>query len=146
MREAGWKVIGVDNNARLKPDVVADIRALPFRPFPVRLLWISLPCEQFARAALPWIKGPEPELELAELAVQLIAEWRPDYWAVECSSISRKWITPIFGRVTLNSGGHAVWTNKPVLVPNIAHHKERKSGKRPELRAEIPYELSRGFA
>lgn len=146
MRERGRRVIGVDNNPALRPDVVADIRALPFRPFPVRLLWISLPCDGFARCALPWIRGPEPSLELAFIAVQLIRSWPAITWAIECSSISRKWLTPVLGPVRVNSGGHAVWTNKPILVPNIAHHKERCSGLRPELRAKVPYEISASFA
>lgn len=56
--DRGWRVIRVDIDPRFKPDIVADVRALPLRPFHVDVLWASPPCQEFARATLPWLKKP----------------------------------------------------------------------------------------
>lgn len=148
MRERGWRVIGVDNNASLGPDVCADVRKLPLRWYKLDLLWASIPCDEFARIALPWLKHPTnvPDLTVADAVLEIIRHWRPASWTVECSSISRRWLTPIFGQVRANSGGHALWGNLPLLLPNVAHHKERSSGLRPDIRAMVPWEISSSVA
>ena len=56
--DRGWKVIRVDIDPRFKPDIVADVRALPLKPFHVDVLWASPPCQEFARNALPWKAKP----------------------------------------------------------------------------------------
>jgi hypothetical protein len=42
--DRGWRVIRVDIDPRFKPDIVADVRALPLKPFHVDVLWASPPC------------------------------------------------------------------------------------------------------
>lgn len=44
------------------------------------------------------------------------------------------------------SGGHALWSSLPLLLPNVAHHKERSSGLRPDIRAMVPWEISSSVA
>lgn len=145
-RAGGWRVIGVDIEARFKPDVVADVRALPLKPFPVDLFWASIPCDGIARAMLPW-KPDRPEdvgLGLAVVARQLITEWRPQTWIVECSRLSRRFLTPIFGAVRAQTTGHAFWSNRAMLIPQIKPTKARMGPcpDRAALRARIPSDIS----
>ena len=148
-RAAGWRVIGVDIEARFRPDVVADVRALPLKRFHVDLLWASIPCDGIARAMLPW-KYERPEdvdLSPAVATRQLIGELQPQTWIVECSRLSRRFLTPIFGAVRAQTTGHAFWSNRVILIPQINSTKTRM-GPHPEraaLRARIPGDISRAI-
>lgn len=142
MRDRGWTVIGVDVLESVKPTVVARVPYLPFKPFHVDLLWASIPCDQFARHVMPWLSGPAPDLELASSVQEIIWQWHPARWAVECSAISRRWLTAIFGRALYSCSGHVIYGNIPLLVGNIAPHKERLSGRDPLARALIPRAIS----
>lgn len=72
--DRGWRVIRVDIDARFRPDLVADIRALPLRPFHIDVLWASPPCAEFTRQSLPWFKGkyPSPSLDLVRAAFSVV--------------------------------------------------------------------------
>lgn len=125
MVERGWTVIRVDIEPRFKPDIVADVRALPLRPFPVDLIWASPPCQEFSKWGLRcfYPNPPEPDLSLALATKAIIERWRPQAWAIENVWASRKWLTPIFGPVRALPPGHAIWSDLFLLMPNIAAHK-----------------------
>src|SRR5271165_5287920 len=59
--DRGWKVIRVDIDPHFKPSIVADVRALPLKPFHVDVLWASPPCQEFSKHYLPWFSGKLPE-------------------------------------------------------------------------------------
>ncbi|MGA9884019.1 MAG: hypothetical protein WBQ34_09900 [Candidatus Acidiferrales bacterium] len=146
-RDAGWRVIGVDIESRFKPDIVADLRdPLPLKRIRDVLLWASVPCDGYARCVLPW-KNARPgdeSTELAEATARTIAEWEPTIWIVECSSLSRKWLTPVFGPVRATIGtSHAFWSNRALLIPDCPARKEKMGPRpdRPAQRAKIPYEI-----
>ena len=124
--DRGWRVIRVDIESKFKPDIVADVRSLPLKPFHVDVLWASPPCQEFSKRYLPWFstKGlPDPPTELIECLQSAIKSLRPRYWIIENVRGARKWLTPILGRVLFCSTGHALWGQAPVLLPNIPPQK-----------------------
>lgn len=123
--DRGWKVIRVDIEPKFKPDIVADVRALPLKPFHVDVLWASPPCQEFSRHGLPCFFPNEgdPDLEIALAVKSAIDRLRPRFWAVENVRASRKWLSKIFGRVHLSTTGHAIWSNLLFLVQPIKPHK-----------------------
>ena len=106
-------MIRVDIDPRFKPDIVADVRALPLKPFHVDVLWASPPCQEFSRSGLPWFlnKGslPDPDMSMVEAVKRFVAEMKPRFWMVENVRNSRKWITPILGPIWYRSSGHFLW-------------------------------------
>lgn len=141
----GWHCVGVDIAALGYPFefVQADVWTL-------ERAWIdgfdavvaSPPCEEFARAWLPWLRGDKrPEqwaLDLLAWSVSLCD--RPGR-LVECSVFGARHVPG-----ALLNGSYALWGDVPVLMPRLPRGKMRKSGKRPELRAEIPPQLSGSVA
>jgi hypothetical protein len=123
--DRGWRVIRVDIEPRFKPDIVADVRVLPLKPFHVDVLWASFPCQQFSKWGLRcfYPNPDEPDLSCAQGVKDAIDWLRPRWWAVENVLASRPWLTKIFGPVRAVIPGHAIWTNLPLLLPNIAPHK-----------------------
>ncbi len=156
MRERGWRVIRVDWKDDVAPDVVADMRALPFRRFPVDLLWVSTSCSQFTVWRLPYrtaVRARRPIDLSVELAVrEFIAQLGPRFWVVENVYASREWLTPIFGPVRWMSGSHVLWGNLPGLLPQVHNHGKAlfaRTGRyrsRHLLRSVVPYELSLSLA
>jgi hypothetical protein len=156
MRERGWRVVRVDNLAICKPDVVADVRALPLRPFKIDLLWASPPCAQFTLWGLPWKQAVrlrrEPDLSIVNAVRAAVDEWQPSYWVIENVWASRRWLTPILGPVRAMIDGHVLWGNLPGLVPQFKRtgsktKETRGPGRlRHQLRAIIPYEISLAMA
>jgi hypothetical protein len=147
-RDRGWATFGVDNESKFEPDLIEDIRNLgsPDPRLVADLLWISIPCVDFARKLLPWIRMErEPDLSLAWAAARLVAAQHPKPWAVECSMLSRKWLTPMFGPPRATVPGHAIWSNLAFLLPNLLPHKDSVvKGQRPRnpaVRAIVPYEI-----
>jgi hypothetical protein len=123
--DRGWRVIRVDINPRFKPDVVADIRALPLRPFPIDVLWASPPCQEFSKHGMRcfYPNPPEPSLAIARAVGQMISELMPRFWCVENVWAARPWLVKVFGPVRAMPPGHALWSNLGFLLPNIAPHK-----------------------
>jgi hypothetical protein len=156
MRERGWRVIRVDWMADIAPDVVADMRALPFRKIAVDLLWVSTSCSQFTNWRLPWktcVAARRPiDLSCELSAKEFIAQLGPRFWVVENVYSSREHLTPIFGPVRVQSGSHALWGNLPGLMPQVWNHDKStyrsrfKGRKRHLLRSVIPYDLSLALA
>jgi hypothetical protein len=144
MRDHGWRVISVELKERFKPTVVADVRHLPLQPFPVDLLWASVPCTEYARESMPWCrKGIEPDHSLYLATRQVIAEWAPRFWAIEnVRGAARYW-----GRPSYRFGPVYIWTNLPMLGRvKVGGYKERLSGSRSDLRSLTPYQVSEAIA
>lgn len=146
-KDRGWRVIRVDNNRALCPDIVADLRApIPLKPVKVNVLWCSPPCIEFAQIALPWLKHPtnEPDLTLVRAAFAAREYFQPDWFILENTIHSRKWITPIAGPVFSIIAGHVFWGKLPCLLPDV-RRKSKQSlfpcANRAALRACIPYEI-----
>lgn len=137
----GWKCTGVDivNLGYPFELVQADVLTLDGE-------WIdgfdgvvaSPPCEEYARAWLPWLRGdhkPDPKaLNLLQWAIRLCDRPRR---LVECSRFSAR---HVHGATFF--GSYALWGDVPALMPTLPRGKMRKSGLHPELRAEIPKELA----
>lgn len=123
--DRGWKVIRVDLDPRFKPDIVADVRALPLKPFHVDVLWASPPCTEFSKHQLKcfYPDAAEPSLEISEGVKAAIERLRPRFWVVENVWASRPWLVKIFGQVRAMPPGHALWSNLMFLLPNLKPHK-----------------------
>jgi len=125
--ELGWRVVTLDIDPGFKPSLVADVRALPLRPFAIDVLWASPPCQQFSRIGLPCFfpNEPEPDLSIAYAVRDAIEYLRPRIWVVENVLPARRWFSKIFGPVMAMLPGHALWSSHQVLFPNVRPHKGR---------------------
>ena len=98
----------------------------------------SPPCEEYARAWLPWLRADRQParwaLDLLEWSVALCD--RPCR-LVECSNFAARHVP---GSTRCES--YALWGDVPLLMPVLPRGKMAKSGMRPELRAEIPPALA----
>jgi hypothetical protein len=154
--DRGWRVIRVDIDPRFKPDIVADVRALPLKPFPIDVLWASPDCREFSREALPWFIGKyqSPSMELVYSCLKVVRDFNPPWWMIENVRNARKYLTPVLGPVRYYSTGHVLWGNLPTLLPNIAPHKgpwgtrngsggirEQRKDRGGAEAAKIPYEI-----
>jgi hypothetical protein len=115
----------VDIDPRFKPTIVADVRALPLKPFHVDVLWASPPCQDFSKWGLRCFNPnpPEPNLSIAEAVYELTQSWPCRYWAVENVLAARRWFTRLFGPCWYVVPGHSIYSNLAFLLPNIAPHK-----------------------
>ncbi len=141
----GWRCVGVDLEDWGYPGELIRCDALELeRSFvdSFDAVVMSPPCEEYARAWLPWLrmdKAPSPEaVRLLEWSVGLCD--RPGR-IVECSRFGARHVG---GSAAF--GSWALWGDVPALMPVPRRNKERMSGLRPELRAEIPLELAAWIA
>jgi len=143
----GWNCVGVDlaDFSASYPGqfVQADALSLDHQwinQFDAVLM--SPPCEEYARAWLPWLRGDKTP---AKWAIDLL-EWsvalcdRPGRM-VECSNFSARHV-----KGAARVGSYSLWGDVPLLMRQVPRGKMAKSGMRPELRAEIPDELARSVA
>lgn len=149
--DRGWKVIRVDIDPRFKPDIVADVRALPLKPFHVDVLWASPPCIEFTRYDMAnkfpsrshlQRKIPNPELCVA--AWHWVRLCKPANWVIENVRGSRKFLTPFLGPPFSIVPGHVFWGKVPTLLPDTKEHKFRIKAsmkERSAVRGQIPYEI-----
>jgi site-specific DNA-cytosine methylase len=157
--DRGWRVIRVDIDLRFKPDIVADVRNLPLKPFHVDVLWASPPCTEFTKTSLPaswaqyrydgWLPTAESIAHSIELvkACRSFADEMVAPWIIENVRGARKWLTPLLGPVRAMTSGHVFWSNMPLLIPPglngrkwlIAPTKDPRD--RAAMRAKIPYEI-----
>lgn len=123
--DRGWKVIRVNIDPRFKPDIVADVRALPLKPFHVDVLWASPPCQEFSKWGLRcfYPNPTPPDLSIARGIQDFIETIKPWQWIVENVWASRPYLSHIFGPVAAKPPGHALWSNRAMLLPNIWPHK-----------------------
>ena len=142
----GWDCTGIDlcDFSKEYPGrfIQSDARAWFPRVREFDLIVASPPCEEFARAWLPWLRGdkaPAPwAVDLLRDTIALADVPNGPPVIVECSRFAARHVPG-----ARFSGSYALWGDVPVLLPALPHGKMKKTGKRPELRAEIPFELSR---
>jgi hypothetical protein len=147
--DRGWKVIRVDIDPRFKPDIVADVRNLSFKPFHVDVLWASPPCMEFTKSVLPktwastWKNPARPDVALTLACLEAIRCIKPNRWIIENVMGARKFLSPILGPVRAIVTGHVFWGDLPCLLPDTRAHKRRRppTPDRTALRAKIPYEI-----
>jgi hypothetical protein len=147
MRARDWTVVRVDLDQRFELDLVANIERLTWRRS-VDFLWASPPCTEFSRESMPWCRtGRPPSLDLVRAALRIIEESRPRFWAIENVRGAVKWLRPLLGEPVMSTGPVYLWGNLPsLLLPRLLPWKTKTSGKRPDLRSQLPYELSHAFA
>jgi hypothetical protein len=125
-RDAGWRVVTVDVDERHKPDIVADVRALPLMlgpdvGRPVELLWCSPPCTEFSDANPN--KPLRPSLELFNAAMAAVRMMRPRFWIIE----NVRGAIPHFGIPVQKVGPWCLWGYFPELRVTLPMHDHRKS-------------------
>lgn len=92
--ELGHNTLTIDNDAKLTPDVCADLLTWePQLPYgEVDIIWASPPCQCFSVAAIGknWnkdysAKRPEAEIavNLVAKTIQIIRQIKPTYWFIE---------------------------------------------------------------
>jgi hypothetical protein len=153
--DRGHKVIRIDNNPKLKPDIVSDVRFLPLRGIKPDFVWASPPCTDFTTwsrsnqlrdQAQGW---PENGLQLVAAACDAIAVLDPSAWAIENVRGAGKWL----GHETKRVGAWWLWGRFPpfdatvphkwqLLGPTLAHRKLASGQSRARKSAAIPYALS----
>lgn len=137
----GWRCVGVDVAAFGYPGefIQCDVRELT-RDFidGFDAVAASPPCEEFARASLPWLRGDgKPDEEHVALLRWSVALCDRPNRIVECSRFATRHAP---GAVMNES--YALWGDVPLLMPAFVRRKTYHSGKFPERRAEIPRGLS----
>lgn len=137
----GWRCVGVDIASLGYPYELVQCSVLDLTPDFINsfdAITASPPCEEFARAWLPWLRGDhKPQqwaLDLLEWSVNLCD--RPGR-IVECSNFSGRHV-PRGTRFE----SYTLWGDVPLLMPQLPRGKMAKSGMNPELRAEIPPALA----
>jgi len=149
MIERGWDVVTVDCEPDFNWTITADINSFEWTgQRHIDLLWASPPCTEFSRESMPWCKtGTPPSVDLVLAAIRIVNQVNPTWWILENVRGSREWIKPILGHPVARTGPVYMWGNPPpMLIPRVLPYKEKLSGKRPDLRSIIPYELSRAVA
>lgn len=139
----GWRAVGYDQAA---PDYPAELHTATL-PLPVRtfidqaptLIVASPPCEEFARAEMPWLRGDhrpdQAAIDLLQWSLSLIGCGVPV--VVECSLFAARYVEP-----QARAGPFALWGNLPALLPILTRHKTRRNGYYAAARAEIPDALA----
>jgi len=132
--DRGWKVIRVDIDPRFKPDIVADVRALPFDHFArwkPDVLWASPPCQDFSKWGMRhfYPNPPEPDLSIVRAIAQYVWDSWPPWWVVENVRSSRQFINPILGYPQAVVPGHVFWGKLPTLIPQVQPHKQAPNRK-----------------
>lgn len=156
MDSNGHSTFTVDNDYRLKPDMVTDILELRANKLPqnIDILWASPPCQAFSVAAIGknWNKDGTPKSFRAILAqeivlstILLIEDLKPKYWFIEnLRGMLRKMpFMQNFRRVTVSYCQYGdtrqkptdIWTNtnwqpKPMCKPGASCHVSAPRGSR----------------
>jgi hypothetical protein len=133
----GWDCVGVDIEQLGYPFKFRQCSVLELEPE-----WIdsfdaiaaSPPCEEFARAWLPWLRGDKkPEQWAIDLLRWSVALCTRPRRIVECSNFSGRHVP---GGTRVES--YTLWGDVPLLMPQLPRGKMAKSGMDPAGRAEIP--------
>lgn len=138
----GWRCVGVDIASLGYPYELIQCSVLDLTDDFINsfdAVAASPPCEEFARAWLPWLRGDKkPEqwaIDLLEWSVKL-CDGRKNR-ITECSNFSARHVP---GGTRYES--YTLWGDVPLLMPQLPRGKMAKSGMKPELRAEIPPALA----
>lgn len=141
-RTHGWDVLTVDLDARHRPDVVADARALPLSlgpdvGRPVELLWCSPPCTEFSDANP---NAPlRPSLDLMFAALSAVQAVRPRYWVLE----NVRGAIPFLGVPAQKIGPWCLWGYFPLLKVTLPMQEHRKGRYHTAVRrAAVPRSVS----
>ncbi|MEM2619020.1 MAG: hypothetical protein QW356_06010 [Candidatus Hadarchaeales archaeon] len=151
MVDRGWRVVRVDINPLLNPDIVADVRDFHWDGERPDLIWASPPCEEFTRHALPWTRRknpPPPDLSPALAVKRIVEETKPVFWVVENVRGAVPWFTSIFGPARKRVGSRYLWGHFPPFDCPHLYGKYRlpPCSRRSLLRSKIPYSLSLSLA
>ena len=142
MLDHGWEVITLDIDLAFLPDIVCDIREYSYSGPKPTLMWFSPPCTDFSFNDKPWNKDKQRPIDLSiyEACLRIVKETNPDFWIIENVRGAIKY----FGPPKAKRGPFYLWGYFPPLAPFKLNYKRKDSysGRNPELRAAIPYELS----
>lgn len=146
MRERGWIVTTLDYDPKFGADITADVREWHYTGGPVDLLWMSPPCDEFARESMPWCKtGKAPDMSIVRACLRLVREIKPRYWVLE----NVRGALPYLGKPSTVVGPFYFWGVFPPLgnidMMNF-RNKESYGSKQPEERAKIPAQIALAFA
>lgn len=142
----GWTCIGVDITAMGYPGLFWNMDALHVSRDVINsadAIVSSPPCEEFARAWLPWLRGDHKPKQWAINLLQ---------WSVDMCKDKSNRITEcsVFAGRSVGGGqrhgSYVLWGDIPLLMPRLPRGKMAKSGMKPELRAEIPPALAEWIA
>ena len=143
-REAGWDVVAVDNDARHRPDVLADLREWTWEGERPELVWASPPCTEFSRWAMPWCRKqgpPRPDLSLVEAALRVVQETQPHYWVLENVRGAVPFLD-FLGPPRVVAGPFHLWGYFPPFRLELPPFKARLGSRDVVRRAAVPYRLS----
>jgi hypothetical protein len=145
MRERGWEVVCVDIDPALEPDIVADLKTWHWEGRRPDLIWLSPPCDDFAREFMPWTRtGRAPDLSLIKASKRIVKEAKPCFWILENVKGAIKYL----GQPVACLNPYFLWGFFPDLgiIKFERNKKERMSSRNKLQRAAIPYELSLAVA
>ena len=138
-RAAGWNVVGVDIDARRYPDVIADVRRLPFAGR-VDFIWLSPPCNEFSTMP-PGRDDRRPSLDLVFAALSAVRDLRPKFWILE----NVRGALPFLGVPRQKIGPFCLWGYFPKIkapIEVVEYRKMVPKNRNAVDRAAIPYALS----
>lgn len=144
-RARGHDVVTLDIYPVLRPDILADIRALPIRG-PCDLMWASPPCKGASQTSMPWLRhfGKAPPAEWWDLVYATcaaIAKLNPRWWVLENVRGAVRWIGP----PRKKAGAYYLWGEFPLFDPGPVPTKNEEGlskKTRERERARIPYCIS----
>jgi hypothetical protein len=133
---AGWRCVGFDCADHGYPGEwrreVLPIAVDVIRELGPSLVVASPPCEEFARACLPWLRSVEaPCTGLLEWSISLVGRVGCPV-IVECSRFAARFV----GGARF-AGSYALWGDVPALLPPVPRRKSMMSGADPAGRAMI---------
>lgn len=112
-KDRGHRVITVDIDPKLRPDIVADIRHFPLRNLKPDFVWASPPCTEFSKFNQPGIfpnpPWPESGLELIAATQDAIASLNPRFWTIENVKGAQRFL----GRPTKRCRSFLLWGRFP---------------------------------
>lgn len=136
-----YQVVTIDLEEKHKPDILADVRALPLAKVKPFFIWASPPCTEFAREFMPWSrKGIEPDMSIYRACMDFIEKCDPTYWILE----NVKGAIKYFGKPRQIIGPFCLWgVFPPIGVKLVMRKKESMSSTWDVQRGAIPDQLAK---
>jgi|TARA_R100000482_G_scaffold123216_2_gene72681 hypothetical protein len=161
-RSGNWEIMRIENNPLLSevPNTqVYDV--LKFRdelkqmildgyaPESPELIVASPPCVEFSngwsspkstyRRENGTLEGYEPNMELMQAVIDIVAMLQPRYWLIENVVGATRYFNPILGEPTQIIGHYVLWGNFPHIIydANTLPMKKDKDKRHHPLRANI---------
>lgn len=144
MRERGWRVVTVDNEPALQPDIVADVRAWSWDGLTPDLVWASPPCIEFARESMPWSRtGRQPDMSIVDACFRIVRECKPRYWIIENVRGAIPFWLAKYGVPRAIYGPFYLWGFFPSLGNFVLEYRRKESySSGDKRRGGIPFQLS----